>query len=154
MAGDNPIRSARTRGWSLTIPVVAILFTASGFWPVLPFAGAEVVALVMGFYLCARSGRAMEVVYVKEDRVAVEKGSPRTRTIFEFQRPWARVALQPARIARHPSRLLVGSHGKRVQLGAFLTEDERRRLAGELERVISSEISLSAAPAEAGATPG
>ncbi len=134
--------------------LVAILFSAAGFWPVLPFAGAEVVVLVMAFYLCARSGRAIEVVCVWEDRVAVEKGPPGTRRICEFQRPWARVALQPARIARHPSRLLVGSHGKQVQLGAFLTEDERRRLAGELERVISSETFFSGAPAEADATAG
>jgi uncharacterized membrane protein len=134
--------------------VVAILFTAAGFWPVLPFAGAEVVALVVAFYLCARSGRTIEVVYVKKDRVAVEKGSAGSRRICEFKRPWARVALQPARIARHPSRLLVGSHGKQVQLGAFLTEDERSRLAGELERVISSEKFFSGTPAEADATPG
>ena len=77
--------------------VVAILFTAAGFWPVLPFAGAEVVALVVAFYLCARSGRTIEVVYVKADRVAVEKGSAGTRKICEFKRPWARVALQPGR---------------------------------------------------------
>jgi uncharacterized membrane protein len=134
--------------------VVAILFTASGFWLVLPFAGAEVVALVTAFYLCARSGRTIEVVYIKEDRVAVEKGPPGIRRICEFKRAWARIVLQPARIVRHPSRLLVGSHGKQVQLGAFLTEDERRRLAGELERVISSEKFFSGAPAETDATPG
>jgi hypothetical protein len=39
-------------------------------------------------------------------------------------------------------------------LGAFLTEDERSRLAGELERVISSEKFFSGTPAEADATPG
>jgi uncharacterized membrane protein len=134
--------------------VVAILFAACGFWLVLPFAGAEVAALVMGFYLCARSGRTVEVVYIEEDRVAVEKGQPGTLRICEFKRPWARIVLRPARIARHPSQLVVGSHGKQVQLGAFLTEDERTRLAGELERVISSEEFFSGAPAEADATPG
>ncbi|HEY5701297.1 MAG TPA: DUF2244 domain-containing protein [Gammaproteobacteria bacterium] len=117
--------------------IVATGFTVMGFWLVLPFAGAEVVALAAGFYLCALSGKTTEIVFIDGDRVAVEKGSAETRPVCEFKRGWAHIALLPARIQWYPSRLVIRSHGKQVQLGAFLTEAERRRLASELKRVIS-----------------
>lgn len=119
--------------------IVATGFTVMGFWPVLPFAGAEVIALAAGFYLCAFSGKTTEVVFVNGNRVAVEKGFTVTRRVCEFERAWAKIALHPARIDWYPSRLVIRCHGKQVQLGAFLTEAERRSLAAELDRAISSE---------------
>lgn len=132
--------------------VVAAAFTVMGFWLVLPFAGAEVLLLAAGFYLCALSGRVTEVIRIKEDRVAVERRDHRTRESCEFRRCWARIALLPPAIDWYPSRLVIRSHGKQVQLGAFLTDGERKRLADELEQAISSEESFSAGPEESEAT--
>ncbi len=132
--------------------IVAVGFTLMGFWPVLPFAGAEVLALAAGFYLCALSGRKTEVVWIKGDRIAIEKGRESLRTVCEFKRTWAQIALLPPRIEWYPSRLVIRSHGKQVQLGAFLTDGERERLARELKRVISSEELYSAATVEADAS--
>jgi len=119
--------------------IVATGFTVMGFWLVLPFAGAEVIALAIGFFLCALSGKATEVVFVDNDRVAVEKGFTAMRRVCEFERAWAKIALLTARNHWYPSRLVIRSQGKQVQLGAFLAEAERRRLAAELVRVISHE---------------
>lgn len=119
--------------------IVATGFTIMGFWLVLPFAGTEVIALACGFYLCAISGKTTEIVFVNGNRVAVEKGLTTTRRVYEFERGWAKIALLPARVDWYPSRLVIRSHGKQVQLGAFLTEAERRNLAAELDRAISSE---------------
>ena len=121
-----------------------------GFWLVLPFAGAEVIALGAGFYYCALGGKATEVVSVDDRRVAVEKGTPATRRVCEFERAWAKIALLPARINWYPSRLVIRSHGKQVQLGAFLSEPERRKLAGELGRVITMDKLMIGAPREGG----
>lgn len=132
--------------------LVAIGFTAMGFWLVLPFAGAEVIALAAGFYLCALSGRETEVVCINDDRIAVEKGRDKFHKVCEFERCWAQIALMPPRIQWYPSRLVIRSRGKQVQLGAFLTEGERERLARELTRVMSSEETFSAAAVEAEAT--
>lgn len=132
--------------------LVALGFTLMGFWPVLPFAGAEVLALALGFYLCGLSGRKTEVIRIREDIIAIERGREMLRTICELKRSWAQIALVPARIEWYPSRLVIRSHGKQVQLGAFLTDGERERLARELKRVISSEEMFSAAAVEAEAT--
>ena len=125
--------------------LVAIGFTLLGYWMVLPFAGAEVLLLAVGFYLCALSGRETEVIRIKDDRIAIEKGQERTRTVWELDRSWARIELLPPRIEWYPSRLVIRSHEKQLQLGAFLTDGERERLARELERAISSEETFSTA---------
>ena len=103
-----------------------------GMWPVLPFAGAELLALWLAFYVCARRGDRLEVVTVDEDAVAIEKGRSYPQEMWNVPRAWAEVKLQPARHAGHPSRLLLRSHGHAVGLGDFLTEDERTSFAGEL----------------------
>lgn len=130
--------------------VVATGFTVMGFWLVLPFAGAEVIALGAGFYYCALGGKTTEVVCVDDRRVAVEKSHPAPHRVCEFERAWAKIALLPARIQWYPSRLVIRSHGKQVQLGAFLSEAERRKLAGELGRAITTDESTSGAKHESG----
>jgi len=115
-------------------------FAAIGFWPVLPFAGAELLALAGAFYVCARDGQRTEVIWVQAETVEVEKGGRRIEFRHEFVRAWTRVALVAPRVARHPSRLLLRAPGREVEIGGFLTEDERRRLAGELEAVIHTGI--------------
>ena len=125
--------------------LVAIGFTLMGYWLVLPFAGAEVLLLAAGFYLCAQDGRETEVIRIKDDRIAIEKGREETRTVWEVDRSWARIELLAPAIAWYPSRLVIRSHGKQLQLGAFLTDGERERLARELKRAISSEETFSTA---------
>jgi uncharacterized membrane protein len=110
--------------------IVATGFTLMGYWLVLPFAGAEVLLLAGGFYLCALSGRETEVIRIKDNRIAIEKE----------KHEW------------YPSRLVIRSHAKQLQLGAFLTDGERERLARELKRAISSEETCSVAAVEADTT--
>lgn len=119
---------------------IASVFAVLGMWPVLPFAGAEVMAVGIGFYLSAVSGRETEVVSVNSDEVAVEKVRSRLTQRWVTQRAWAQIRLLPPRIRWYPTRLVIRSHGKQVELGAFLNEDERRQLAGTLRDVINDGV--------------
>jgi uncharacterized membrane protein len=138
-----PNRSLTRRQLQLTFGIIATVclsiasvFAVLGMWPVLPFAGAEVLAVGIGFYLSARGGQEEEVVSVDSDKVAVEKGRRPMRRRWELQRAWAKIRLLPPRLRWYPTRLVIRSHGKEVELGGFLNEDERRRLAGELRHAI------------------
>ena len=115
---------------------IASVFAVLGMWPVLPFAGAEVIAVGIGFYLSALGGRELEVVSVDPHRVAVEKGRRHVRQRWELQRAWAQIRLLPPRIRWYPTRLVIRSHGKEVELGGFLNEQEREHLAAELQQAI------------------
>jgi uncharacterized membrane protein len=115
---------------------IASAFAAIGLWPILPFAGAEVMVVGLGFFLSARAGEETEIVSVGGDKVAVEKRRRRTRECFELQRAWAQIRLLRSGIRWYPSRLVIRSHGKAVELGGFLNEEERHKLAEELHGVI------------------
>jgi uncharacterized membrane protein len=139
-----PNRSLTRRQLQLVFLVIAVIclsiasvFAVLGMWPVLPFAGAEVLAVGIGFYLSAVDGRETEVVSVSCDEVAVEKGRRRLRQRWVMQRAWAQIRLLPPRIRWYPTRLVIRSHGNEVELGGFLNEHERRQLAGKLRDAIN-----------------
>ena len=46
-----------------------------------------------------------------------------------FHPYWTKVRLERGRHRGWPERLLIGSHGREIEIGAFLNDDERRDLA-------------------------
>ena len=115
---------------------VALVFTTLGLWPVLPFAGLELAILGYCFYRCAGNAQHCEVITVGRDTVKVEKGRRKPDSCWALPRAWAVVGMQRPAIRGYPSRLFLRSHGRRVELGRFLNEDERRDLAHELSRTL------------------
>ena len=111
--------------------MIAGVFAVLGFWPVLPFAGAEVALLGVAFYVNALAGASVQVVTVDADVVKVEKDRPGPRCEWLFQRAWAQVDIAGPE-GHGSSRLVVRSHGTEVVLGEFLPEAERERLATTL----------------------
>jgi uncharacterized membrane protein len=71
--------------------------------------------------------------------VSVEKGRTLREEHWEFPRAWTRINIVRAPIAWYPSRLLVAFQGQRVEIGRFLNETERQRLAMDLQDMIRRE---------------
>jgi len=117
---------------------IATWLAVLGFWPVLPFAGAELALLAGALYACALRTHSAEVVSVDGSTVAVEKGRRAPEQRWEFPRAWTRVRLLRSAARWYPSRLVVGSHGRTVTVGEFLNEEERRHLAGYLRSAIEA----------------
>jgi len=114
---------------------IAAVFTVLGFWPVLPFAGAEM--LLLGWALKANMDRRheRECIDISETEIVVEyaRGTPQ-RVVFP--RHWARVKIRRPKSPLHRGQLVIESHGRAHEVGKFLTEEERRQLAAELRRLI------------------
>ena len=125
---------AAVAGVSLTI---ALAFTLMGLWPILPFAGLELLMLGYCFYRCCANAQHCEVITVSANDVRVEKGKRRPETGWRIPRAWAAVALERSPVHWYPSRLLLRSHGRQVELGKFLNEDERRGLARDLRQTLA-----------------
>jgi uncharacterized membrane protein len=128
---------------------IAIGCTALGFWPVLPFAGLEIAVLYWAVTWVQRRDAAREYIRVDEARVVVEKvlvdrsvfgqpGKP-SQTEYEFPRRWTRIELKAGEPAHWPSRLLFRSRGQSVEIGAFLTDGERRGLKERLAAVLADD---------------
>lgn len=137
----NPPLSRRGRWWLLGLlgtvtGLYALLLASRGLWPVLPFAGAELAAVAVALRLTARRARRQEVVEVDARKLRIRRDNPGRDTSVVFASGWARVRLQPGDARWHPARLEVGTHGRWVELGGFLTEAERRRAAGIIERAL------------------
>lgn len=105
---------------------------------ILPFAGLELVGLCTALYICARRTSQVEVVTVSEDVVTVSSGRKGPSENREFQRGWTQVVLENSGHDWYPSRLLIRSHGRSVEVGGCLREGERKRLAGALNLAVNS----------------
>ena len=107
-----------------------------GYWPILPFAGLEMVLL--GWALRKSLGRRhhRQTITLSERDVRVEWRAGAEEMQVVFPRHWAQVKLRRSASRLHPSRLLIESHGRQCEVGDFLTEEERRGLAARLNRLI------------------
>lgn len=68
---------------------IAVLLAARGFWPVLPFAGLEMLFLGACLYAAYRRGAYSEIVSVDRDWVRVTKNEGNKTRQVAFQRHWA-----------------------------------------------------------------
>ena len=123
---------------------VAIGFSLMGAWMIFPFAGLEMLGLGIVLYICACRAANCEVISINNERVTVSKGRYQPKESCEFQRTWARVWLRRSGINWYPSQLLIRSHGREVEVGGFLEEDERQKLAEALAKVLHQQQQLHA----------
>jgi uncharacterized membrane protein len=107
-----------------------------GLWPILPFAGLEMVVLGWALTTSLRRRHYSQTITVTEERIVIATRDRQLVEQVEFPRHWARVTLRGADTPLHPSRLTIESHGRSYEVGSFLTEEERRALSGRLRRSI------------------
>ncbi|MCK7581446.1 MAG: DUF2244 domain-containing protein [Chromatiales bacterium] len=116
---------------ALVIPLVAM-----GFWLVLPFAGLELLVVGIGLYCVICRCHECEVICVAADSIRIERGRRRLSSGGCCLRTWAQVVLNGCSRQWYPSRLLIRAHGRTVEVGRFLVEEERRQLAQDLTRCL------------------
>ena len=130
-------RGARVFFAAVCVPTFGIAGIAAvlGFWPVLPFAGAEMLLLAWALYANMQRRFEHETIDVSETQVVIEYSRGETKR-FVFPRHWARVKIRRPKSPLHRHQLVIESHGRACEVGQFLSEEERQRLAAELRRLI------------------
>src|SRR5690606_21577352 len=135
-----PHRSLSPSGFVVLMSLIAavgfgigIAFITIGAWPVFGFCGAEVALIWLCFRLSYRSGRTWERVRLTAESLTVERhqidGSWHE---WRFQPYWLRVLMDDP--PQHESRLVLTSHAESLDIGSFLTPEERLDLAKALRR--------------------
>ena len=138
-----PHRSLSPRGFLILMCfiggvsfVAGMSFLAMGAWPVMGFFGLDALAIYVAFKLNYRSGRRLEAVEITPADLKLVRVHPNGRREEITLNPyWARTHL-----AERPdgaNRLYLRSHGRHYAVGSFLTDDERRDLAGALDRALA-----------------
>ena len=115
---------------------VAALFAALGAWPVIGFAGAEVLLVLGLLSLHRRRGRqALEVLALVGDRLVVRRTDARgRREEVALDAYWARVSIEER--PGTAGRLLLTECRRRVAVGGMPGDAERRELAAMLAEAL------------------
>jgi uncharacterized membrane protein len=117
---------------------VAGVFAAQGLWPVLAFAGLEIVLLAWAVRASMREGSKRETIAIDEQWITIRRSDRCGEHFSVFPRHGSRVTLRTPQTALHPSRLLLESRGRACEVGRFLTEDARRSLAARLKQLVGT----------------
>jgi uncharacterized membrane protein len=115
---------------------IAGVMTFLGFWPVLPFAGLEMLLLGAALRISLARRNHRQTIVISESDVAVQSKIGKIDSEVVFPRHWAQVKLRRSTSRLHPSRLVIESHGRQCAVGDFLTDEERRGLYGKLNELI------------------
>ena len=111
---------------------LGVRFYLLGAWVVMPFCIAELALLLLAYRHFLRKNAVCERILVDEEQVTVQRRDVRGERQWNFQRYWVQVHLLRQRHGWYPSRLMLRSHGREIEIGTFLTEEERQGLAEKL----------------------
>ena len=121
----------------ITLPLFTVLGTLV-FWGLLPFLAAAIWGIWHALSRSYRQGELIEVLIIARDRVSLRRRSPDGKEQTWQANPyWVRVTLYPTG-GPVPDYLTLTGEGREVELGAFLTEEERKQLARELRVALAS----------------
>lgn len=113
-----------------------LYFILRGAWPVTPFMGVDAILLAWAFHASCNAAKCYERICLTPAMLRVERHPARGRPIhFEFNPYWVRVDYEDA--AGRGSRLALASHGRFVQIGAFLPPDQKRSVAQGLAAALA-----------------
>jgi uncharacterized membrane protein len=138
-----PHRSLSRRGFLIlslgTFVIVAsygALFLVLGAWPIFGFLGAEWLLFWWLLRTHFRGDRRAERIRLYADRLLLQQIDAKGRVAeCTFEPYWLRVVLHE-RGFEDPA-LLLRSHGRAVEIGAFLGAGERREFAEQLQTVLA-----------------
>ena len=109
------------------------LTIAAGFWSVgaimvMPYAGAELLAVGVALLVYARHAADNESIRLAPGRLVVEYASGRRIERVEFSPAWVRIEPE------HGDRSLIelSGQGRKISVGRFVRPELRRELADEL----------------------
>ena len=121
---------------AFTCLTIGIGFAFAGATMILPFAGLEVIFVVICVYLVIKKTYKQEVITLTKETLKIEKGAGSIDQVWEYFRMWSYVSVERPDHPWYPAHIVVTSKGERVPVGDFLTEDEKEDLVSNLERII------------------
>lgn len=107
-----------------------------GLWLVAPFMLLDMLLLIWAFRCVGTHCQTTERVVVGDDNLHIHHQDAREQRDWRFPLYWVQVDLQAPAHPAHGSRLLIGSHGKWIELASFLTNEERESLAQAIRQAV------------------
>jgi uncharacterized membrane protein len=135
-----PHRSAKVYSWlGAAVAVVSLVFALRGFWFVSIFAAIEMAGVALAVRHWARHAGDRERIALTDDCLLIERIQAGRTQCIRLDPCWTSIA-PPTR-----GRRLIGlaSLGVKVELGSFVSEHVRYRVADELRSALRSRSYLA-----------
>ena len=125
-------------GWPFCPPLV--LAFLAGAWPVIGFLGLELVVVWGAQSELSRSKRRN--IETTTETLKIQHTDERGKSaITEFPVGWLQVHLSPSVTpdvsSRYHQRVILSSHGRKAEVGAFLHPAEKAKLRHEVDGMVS-----------------
>ena len=114
---------------TVSFGIAAAFSLVLGAWPILPFAGLEMAVLYVAFRYIDCHAADYERITIRGDSVAVEVRDGTDVARFELSRYWAQVVCE-----HEGARLALRSHGREIEVGRHLCDEQRLEMARGLAR--------------------
>ncbi len=110
----------------------------NGYWPVLVFAVIQLV-LVAGLLIHVwHNAWVFEEIQIDSDQIRVIRQKHRNQSHHCLESAWAKIRVEQPHVPWYASRLILRSKNQELELGAFLTNDEKLSLAKHLANALSA----------------
>jgi len=115
--------------------LIAMGFFHIGAWMVLPFAGLELVLVVLAFVVVLRHRGDYEKITFVENHIEIEQSVLGKIKHARFQCYWTRVTLREGENGK--TSLWIGSHNQEVEFGRDTMDNvQREQVASHLKRML------------------
>lgn len=124
--------------FALAIPSLgaATGFALLGAWPILPFAGLELLALGSALYYVNWKQHYRHVITLSHDSICIDKGHYAPRQRWTFPREGTGLAIVPEQHPWDGPEMSLQGTGESVSVGEFLNRDDSLKLAALLRQEI------------------
>lgn len=140
-----PYRSLPRRGFAgfllitcalFSLPLLALLGTVA-LWGLLPFLAGAVILLWWALERSYTAGKLHEALIIASDEVVLTRISSRGEILeWDCNIYWVQAQIYPSD-GPVPHYITLRGSGREVELGAFLSEGERKALYGELRDALN-----------------
>jgi len=121
----------------IVLPLLATLGSPA-LWGLLPFFAIAVTGIWYALHRSYKDGELLEELCIWPDRMTLTHTNPRKGVVtWEANPYWVHLKIDPHH-DRFPNYITLKGNDREVELGRFLSEDERPVLFDELQRKLKS----------------
>ncbi len=118
---------------------VAIAMATFGLWMVIPFAGAEIILIVVCLYLTLKRLSRKEVITLNNEAIRLEWGYNQPDLTVNLPRQSSRLNYTCPDSLFEVGELSVSAYGKQYALGCSLNKEEKKILYTELSSALKEQ---------------
>ena len=124
---------------------LAGLLALKGYWPVLLIAVIQLALVTWALVQAWEKAWVSEVIEICESSISVTHQRHKRKRHYELETAWAVVELKQPEFAWYSPRVVLRSRGQKVELGSFLTSEEKHQLARYIQSAIEKHSAMKGA---------